>query len=368
MLGSGGCKPLRQRRGGAVPRAPSPAAGDPRPRRRRAGRSQREAFRPRCTRRRALAIRKRARTRAARPGSSAADARENGDGRELALAKVAARLLGHEPDDVFRRAERERRRKARWRNAVIAVLALLAVTATGSAVYAWQQLKTNEAFLNATLKRATEIIDQAVAQAEKYNVPRAATLGLLTKAEGLFDDMAQYGRPTPELRYRKAWMLIQFARNYEILGDTGKQFARANEAQRLLIGLAAEKADDLTYQRDLSVAYHGVGDVLVAQGNLPEALKSYRDGLAIRERLAKADPSNARLAARSLGIVRQHRQRAGGAGQPAGGAEILPRRPRHQRAAGEGRSQQRGLAARSVSVSYDRSATCWWRRATCRRR
>ena len=38
-------------------------------------------------------------------------------------------------------------------------------------------------------------------------------------AEGLFDDMARYGRPTPELRYRKAWMLIQFARNYAILGE-----------------------------------------------------------------------------------------------------------------------------------------------------
>jgi len=31
----------------------------------------------------------------------------------------------------------------------------------------------------------------------------------------------------------------------------------------------------------------------VAQGNLPEALKSFRDGLAIRDRLAKADPGNA---------------------------------------------------------------------------
>jgi hypothetical protein len=33
--------------------------------------------------------------------------------------------------------------------------------------------------------------------------------------------------------------------------------------------------------------------VLVAQGNLPEALKSFRDGLAIKDRLAKADPGNA---------------------------------------------------------------------------
>ena len=37
----------------------------------------------------------------------------------------------------------------------------------------------------------------------------------------------------------------------------------------------------------------GIGDVLVAQGSLPEALKAYRDGLAIRDRLARADPGNA---------------------------------------------------------------------------
>jgi hypothetical protein len=33
--------------------------------------------------------------------------------------------------------------------------------------------------------------------------------------------------------------------------------------------------------------------VLEAQGNLAEALKSYQDGLAIRDRLVKSDPDNA---------------------------------------------------------------------------
>jgi eukaryotic-like serine/threonine-protein kinase len=223
----------------------------------------------------------------------AADARPQGDGKEIAKQKVVAGLLGLGLDEIVRRAERARKRRNRFWAALAGVFLVLALAATGSAVYAWQQLKTNEAFLNAMLKRATEIVDEAVAQAEKYNVPRAATLTLLGKAEGLFDDMAQYGRPTPELRYRKAWMLIQFARNYAILGDTGKQRERATEAHRLLAGLAAEKPDDITYQRDMSVAYDEVGDVLVTQGNLAEALKSFRDGLAIRERLAKADPNNA---------------------------------------------------------------------------
>ncbi len=221
------------------------------------------------------------------------DLREAGDGMELGLAKIVAPLIGLAPDDVYRRAERLRRKQARWRNGVIAVLALLAVTATGSALYAWHELQTNEKFLNATLKRASEIVDTAVAQAEKYNVPRKATLALLTQAEGLFDDMAAFGRPTRELRFRKALMLIEFARNYEILGDTAKEFARAKEAYDLLAGLAGETPDDPVYQGDLAVAYGEIGDVLVHKGDLAGALKSYQAELAIMERLAKSDPGNA---------------------------------------------------------------------------
>jgi tetratricopeptide (TPR) repeat protein len=223
----------------------------------------------------------------------AADLRDSGDGRELALAKVVARLLGLAPDEVFRRAERLRRRQARIRHAIVGVLALLAVAATGSALYAWHELKTNEAFLDATLKTATDIVNTAVAQADKYNVPRSATIELLSKAEGLFGVMARYGRATPELRYRKAWMLIQFARSYAIVSDTGKEAARAQEAHQLLAGLAKEKPSDGDYQWSLAAADGEVGDVLVVQGNLAAALTSYRDSVAIFERLAKSDPGNA---------------------------------------------------------------------------
>jgi hypothetical protein len=41
------------------------------------------------------------------------------------------------------------------------------------------------------------------------------------------------------------------------------------------------------------VSYIEIGDVLVAQGNLPEALKSHRDGLAMMDPLAKSNPGNA---------------------------------------------------------------------------
>ncbi len=56
----------------------------------------------------------------------AADAREEGDGKTLALAKVIAGLLGLSSDEVFRRAERERRATARRRRRVQALVGVLA--------------------------------------------------------------------------------------------------------------------------------------------------------------------------------------------------------------------------------------------------
>jgi hypothetical protein len=57
----------------------------------------------------------------------AADGREEGDGKDLALAKVIAGLLGLSSDEVFRRAERERRAVVRRRRGFQAVVAVLAV-------------------------------------------------------------------------------------------------------------------------------------------------------------------------------------------------------------------------------------------------
>jgi hypothetical protein len=67
------------------------------------------------------------------------------------------------------------------------------------------------------------------------------------------------------------------------------------------------------------VSYEKIGDVLVTQSNLPEALKSYQADLAIADRLAKADPGN-----------------AGWRGD--------------------------------LSGCYGKIGDCWWRRAICRRR
>ena len=70
----------------------------------------------------------------------AADIREEGDGKNLALAKVVAGLLGVSSDDIFRRAERERRKRQRsW----IAGLSTAATLLAGLAV--WAEINRREA-------------------------------------------------------------------------------------------------------------------------------------------------------------------------------------------------------------------------------
>ena len=221
------------------------------------------------------------------------DLRDSGDGKSLGLAKVIAGLTGIGSDEILRLAERTRRRRNRFWGALVGIVLLVAVATGAIAVNAWQRLKTNEALRDTTLKGVTEIVNVAVAQADKYSMSRAATLTFLGYAESLLNHVTRQGRQTPELNYRRAWMLVQLARNYQILGDAGQQYTRATEAHRLLVGLAAEKLNDTDYQRDLSIAYNEVGDVLAANRSLGEALDSYRNGLAIRTRLAKGNPTNA---------------------------------------------------------------------------
>ncbi len=130
--------------------------------------------------------------------------------------------------------------------------------------------------------------------------------------------------------------------------------------------LAKSDPGNAGWQRDLSVSHNRVGDVLVAQGDLPAALARYRRRLAISERLAEADPGNAGWQ-RDLSVSYE---RVGDVlvaqGDLRGGAEVLPRRPRDQRASGQSRPRQRRLAARPLGVLRQDRRRAGRRRATCR--
>ena len=115
-------------------------------------------------------------------------------------------------------------------------------------------------------------------------------------------------------------------------------FARARDAARR----------SWRIDRDLSVSYDRIGDVQVAQGDLAGALKSYRDSLAISDRLAQSDPGNASWQ-RDLGVLTKVGDVQVAQGDLAG-ALSPTRQPRDHRPPGAIRSRQRRLAARSLGV------------------
>jgi tetratricopeptide (TPR) repeat protein len=220
------------------------------------------------------------------------DARPEGDGKEVAKRKVVAALLGVGLDEIIPPVETVRQRRNSTSALLAGIFLAVAVAVTGGVVYAWRQVQTNDALLTGALKTATQVVNTTVGQAEKYRVPRSATLGFLGTAERLFAGIARHGRPTKELRYREAWMLIEFARNYEMLGNTQHQLARAEAAYRFMIGLAAEKPNNIDWQNDLSITYNEIGRILAAQGAINAAIASYRANLAIIERVVATDFKN----------------------------------------------------------------------------
>jgi len=77
--------------------------------------------------------------------------------------------------------------------------------------------------------------------------------------------------------------------------DSAKQAAAREKTQDNDLGqrLASLNSALEDANAQLAVSYTKVGDVLMTQGNLAEALKSYRDGLVVADRVAKANPGNA---------------------------------------------------------------------------
>jgi WD40 repeat protein len=91
----------------------------------------------------------------------APDVRETGDGKNLALAKVIAAILGLPTDEIFRRAERERRRKAGLRATILTAFVILFMTSLAAGGWAYiAELRSSFARSNALERQARRLMDQ----------------------------------------------------------------------------------------------------------------------------------------------------------------------------------------------------------------
>ena len=72
-------------------------------------------------------------------------------------------------------------------------------------------------------------------------------------------------------------MLDEFGDTYLPLGDVDEALKAYRDALAIRERLAATDPSDTRWQRNLAFSYNEVGDVLETQGKLDEALKAYRE-------------------------------------------------------------------------------------------
>jgi tetratricopeptide (TPR) repeat protein len=111
-------------------------------------------------------------------------------------------------------------------------------------------------------------------------------------ANEYLDQLPMYEMTDSRLRMRCVTLAIK--------GDVLRAQGRLPDAlaayqQGLAIAkrLADRDPSKAGWQRDLAASHGKIGDVLRAQGQLPDALAAYQQGLAITKRLVDQDPSNA---------------------------------------------------------------------------
>lgn len=205
----------------------------------------------------------------------AADARSQGDGKEIAKQKVIAGLLGLGLDEIMRRAERARKRHLRYVAALATVFLVLAVAAAGSAVYAYQMLTESNERLDEAIEIAYGIVTKATAMSDRYGIPQELTLDLLGQAENALNGLIARGANTEMLRHRKALMLIGFSDSYRLLGRYEEAISRVSEGRDILAGLVARAPHDVERQDELAIAEYKIGDIQFYWGRYNEAMEKF---------------------------------------------------------------------------------------------
>ena len=119
---------------------------------------------------------------------------------------------------------------------------------------------------------------------------------------------------TEDQAYYHYWALVLLGDIKKQRGDLAGALKSYNDGLAIAEPLAKSDPGNADLQRDLSVSFVKVGDVQMAQGDLAGALKSYNDSPrhcgAPREILSR----QCGVPARSFGVLRESRRRSSGPG------------------------------------------------------
>jgi tetratricopeptide (TPR) repeat protein len=143
--------------------------------------------------------------------------------------------------------------------------------------------------------------EQAVAEPLQAGLPRTAAQrveaaelareqGALAIGRDVRVALASYLRAS-EYEPDDAWTHLTVGDLQAQLGDSNAAMRSYRTGMSIIQRLAASDPSNSQWQRDLSVSHNRIGDTQRAQGDLAEALKSYQAAMAIAQKLAATDPS-----------------------------------------------------------------------------
>lgn len=181
----------------------------------------------------------------------AADVRPSGDGWPLTLAKIVARMIGVGTDEVFARAERERKHIARVRTMVASLIGVLAL---GAAIFAY------------TSHSQRQTLAEIEALVSKYSIASPAQGATTTSTEQLTDAItAIVSGAARDSRYAKALKHLKD-------GDVGQ----AESLLREVAEETARRADNES--RRAAEAYRRLG-AIAGLGDPKRAREAYAKAL-----------------------------------------------------------------------------------------
>ncbi|MEZ5909899.1 MAG: toll/interleukin-1 receptor domain-containing protein [Hyphomicrobiaceae bacterium] len=217
----------------------------------------------------------------------AADAREVGDGEELATQKVVAGLLGVELDEIRKRfALAERRRKRIWAG-IAAGMAVMAVAAGFGWWQAYSLNRKQAALLETALDAASGLVQKGASLPEEKGVAVPVALDFVREAEGLLDGLEQGLRrsQTVTLRRRQASLQLAYADSYMRLGKPEQQLEWATRAQTLLEDLRRQAPKDGDLALALARSEVAIGDAHRARSRYSDAVAVYAKAISRAEAL-----------------------------------------------------------------------------------
>jgi tetratricopeptide (TPR) repeat protein len=221
-------------------------------------------------------------------------------GRELS-AELAAYVT------ASRNRARRRQQLVAAAAAVFFVLAVASTAAGGLAYRAQQEAlraeqravtERDKATRNFRLAQRTAesiVFDIAQGLRDVEGMRAEAVRKILETAKATFDQLAAAAPDDINLQRGVETMLIEFGDTYGTLGSLDEALKSFRDGLAIAEGLANAEPNNADWQRDLSVLNERLGDVYLTQGKLAPALEQYRASLGRMIPLRERDPSNVDL-------------------------------------------------------------------------